>query len=56
MIDTSHRIRHRLELKFFTLHNFYSVLIEQLIDHEKVRTDNLKFRTGLRDRNMDVGQ
>ena len=29
------------------------MLIEQLIDLEKVRTDNLKFRTDLRDRNMD---
>ena len=38
---------------FFTLHNFYSMLIEQLIDLEKVRTDNLKFRTDLRDRVMD---
>ena len=37
----------------FTLHNFCSMLIEQLIDLEKVRTDNLKFRTDLRDRVMD---
>ena len=29
------------------------MLIEQLIDLEKVRTDNLKFRTDLRDRVMD---
>ena len=29
------------------------MLIEQLIDFEKVRTDNLKFRTDLRDRVMD---
>ena len=29
------------------------MLIEQLIDFEKVRTDNLKFRTELRDRVMD---
>ena len=50
MIDVSYRIRHRLELKFFTLHKFYSMLIEQLIDLEKVRTDNLKFRTDLGDR------
>ena len=31
----------------FTLHNFCSMLIVQLIDLEKVRTDNLKFRTDL---------
>ena len=37
----------------FTSHNFCSMLIEQLIDLEKVRTDNLKFRTDLRDRVMD---
>ena len=30
-----------------------SLLIEQLIDFNKVRTDNLKFRTGLRVRVMD---
>ena len=29
------------------------MLIEQLIDLEKVRTDNLKLRTDLRDRVMD---
>ena len=37
---------------FFTLHNFCSLLIEQLIDLEKVRTDNLKFRTNLLDQVM----
>ena len=37
----------------FTLHNFCSMLIEQLIDLEKVRTENLKFRTDLRDQVMD---
>ena len=36
----------------FTLHNFCSMLIEQLIVLEKLRTDNLKFRTDLRDRIM----
>ena len=36
-----------------TLHNFCSLLIEQLIDLEKVRTKNLKFRTDLRDRVMN---
>ena len=29
------------------------MLIEQLIYHEKVRTDSLKFRTDLRDQVMD---
>ena len=29
------------------------MLIEQLIDLEKVRTDNLKFRTDFRDQIMD---
>ena len=29
------------------------MLIEQLIDFEKVRTDNFKFTTDLRDRVMD---
>ena len=38
---------------FFTLHKFCSMLIEQLINLERVRTDNLKCRTDLRDRNMD---
>ena len=37
----------------FTLHIFCSMLIEQLVDLEKVRTDKLKFRTDLRDRVMD---
>ena len=54
LIDTSYRIRYRLELKiYFTSHNFRSMLIEQLINLEKVRTDNLKFRTDLRDQCMD---
>ena len=34
-------------------HNFCSMLIEQLVDLEKVRTDKLKFRTDLRDWVMD---
>ena len=38
----------------FTVHNFCSLLIEQLIDLEKVRTDYLKFRTDLLDRVMDA--
>ena len=37
----------------FTLHNFCSMLIKQLIYLEKVRTDNLKFGTDLRDQVMD---
>ena len=37
----------------FTSHNFCSVLIEQLINLEQVRTDNLKFRTDLQDPVMD---
>ena len=35
------------------MHNFCSLLIEQLIDLEKVRTENLKFRTDLQKRVMD---
>ena len=37
----------------FTLHNICSKLIEQLIDLENVRTDNLKILTDLRDQVMD---
>ena len=33
--------------------NLKKVIIEQLINLKKVRTDNLKFRTDLRDRVMD---
>ena len=36
-----------------TLHIFCSLLIEQLIDLKKVRSENLKFRTDLRDQVMD---
>ena len=39
----------------FTSHNLCSLLIEQLINLEKLRNDYLKFRTDLRDRVM-VGQ
>ena len=56
LIDTSCRIRHRLDLKnlkYFYLEQFFSLLIEQLIDLETVRTDNYKFRVDLRDRVMD---
>ena len=37
----------------FTSHNFCSLLIEQLIDLEKVKTENLKIRTDLWDLVMD---
>ena len=56
LVDTSYtlyRIRHRLELKYFTSHNFCSMLIEQLIDIAKVRTDNLKIMTDLLDQVRD---
>ena len=53
LINTFYRIRHRLELNFFHFAQILLNLIEQLIDLEKVRTDNLKFRTDLRDRKMD---
>ena len=53
MIDASYRIQHRLELKFFHFAQILLNLIEQLIDLEKVKADNLKFRTDLRDRKMD---
>ena len=44
LINISFHIRRRLELKYFpfTLHNFCLWLIEQLIDLEKMRTENLK--------------
>ena len=48
-ISTCYRIGHTLELIFLSLHNFCSMLIEQLIDLRKVRTEKLKFRTDLRD-------
>ena len=57
LIDTSYCILHRLELKYFHPQTitiiFCSMLIKQLIDLEKVRTDNLKFRTDLRNWVMD---
>ena len=40
LIDTFYRIQHRLELKYFQF-------AQLLIDLEKVRTDNSKFRTDL---------
>ena len=38
--DTHYRIQHRLGLKQFSLHSFCSMLIVQLIDLRKVRTEN----------------
>ena len=52
-LDTFHEIRHRLEFKFLSSHNFCSMLIEQLINLRKVTTENLRFRTDLRERVMD---
>ena len=49
LIDKSYRIRHRLELKYFHFAQFCSLLI----DLEKVRTKNLKFKTDLQDQVMD---
>ena len=42
-----------MELKCFHIAQFWSLLIEQLINLEKVRTQNLKFRIDLRDQVMD---
>ena len=39
-------------LNIFSLHNFCSMLVEQLID-QKLKTENLKFRTDLSDLVMD---
>ena len=52
LIDTSYRIRHRLELKYFHLAHFL-LIAHWVIDLEKVRTDNLKFTTDFRDLVMD---
>ena len=56
LINTFYCIQHRFELKYFHLAQFCFMLIKQLINLEKVRTasDNLKFRTHLRDRVMDT--
>ena len=53
LIDTSYACNIDLCWNIFTLHNFCSLLIEQLINLEKVRTGILKFRTDLWDRVMD---
>ena len=45
--------RYACNVNIFTLHNFCSTLIKQLVDLEKVRIDNLKFRTDLLDQVMD---
>ena len=42
-----------LSWKAFFSHNFCPLLVEQLIDLEKLRTENLKFRTDLQDQEMD---
>ena len=56
-IETNFRIGLFLDIGWscdiFTSHNFCVMLIEQLINLGKVRTENLKFRTDLRDRVMD---
>ena len=40
-------------MNIFTLHNFCSMLMKQLIYLEKVRTERLKFRTDFRDQIID---
>ena len=42
-----------MELNLFPLNHFCSMLIEQLINLRKVRPENLKFRTDLRDPVID---
>ena len=52
LIDTFYCIWHRVDhwsWNIFTLYNFCSFLIKQLINLEKVRTENLQFRTDLPD-------
>ena len=44
-----------LSWNIFTSHKFCSLLIEQLINLEKVRTENLKFRTDLRSSRLSYG-
>ena len=53
MINASYHIQHRLELKFFHFAQFLLNAHRAAHDLEKVRTDNLKFRTDLRDQKMD---
>ena len=57
LMDTSFRILHRLELKYFHFAQFFlnahGQLIGQHIHFEKVRTDILKFRAELGDWVMD---
>ena len=55
MIDTSHSTYIGVE-KNFTLKFAQLLLIAHRAVHQlrKVRTDNLKFRTDLRDRDMDI--
>ena len=44
---------HHWSWKNITLHNFCSMLVEQVINLGKVRSENLKFRTDLLDQAMD---
>ena len=60
IIDKWYCIGHRLELKIFSLHNFCSMLIKQLVLSKlrtdrlrKLRIENLKFRADLGDWVMD---
>ena len=52
-VDTCYCIGHILNGNIFTSHILCSMLIKQLIDLRKVRAENLKFRTDLRDRVVD---
>ena len=45
LIDTSCRIGYRVELKYFHFAQFFLIFIKQLINLDKVRTEDLKFRT-----------
>ena len=53
LIDTSYSIQHRLELKYQHLAQFCSMLIEQHINLEKVRTDDLEYWTDILDQVME---
>ena len=55
-VDTYYSIQHRLDLKFphFTYwHFFCAICIEQLMNLNKKRTENLNFGTDLQDQDMD---
>ena len=53
LFKTSYHINIDRDWNIFTLHSFCSLLIEHLIVLETVRTENLKFRTDLRDQVMN---